>query len=64
MLDEHLTRCDILMCLNNGCRESLEKPTDMREHINNEQHTIMFVTGVFMQNILLIMILIKYSQTF
>ena len=36
MLDEHLTRCDILMCLNNGCRESLEKPTDMREHINNE----------------------------
>ena len=36
LLDDHLTKCEIFMCSNSGCRESYEKLTDMKEHINNE----------------------------
>ena len=42
--------------LSNAKKESsFKKPTDMREHINNEQHTILYVTGLFMQKIAVIM---------
>ena len=35
-LDDHLSKCEIFMCSNSGCRETYENLTDMKEHIQNE----------------------------
>jgi hypothetical protein len=35
-LDEHFSQCEIFVCGNSGCRDSFEKLSDTKEHINEE----------------------------
>ena len=36
VLNEHLTKCEIFMCSNSGCRESFPNLNEMKDHINTE----------------------------
>ena len=33
---EHLTKCEICMCANSGCREYFENLPEMKEHISDK----------------------------
>ena len=35
-LDDHLSKCEIFVCGNSGCRDSFEELSDIREHIKEE----------------------------
>ena len=38
-LDEHLLQCEIFVCSNSGCRETFEKLSAIREHIQKEHRS-------------------------